>query len=86
MVTVVRVRHADVSREAEVLDVDPPELGLREGVSLNHRDCEERKPASLLRPSTSRTRSAVVERVSAVDRPAAKGNGEQPNVVYSTFF
>ncbi len=31
MATVLRVRHAEVSCEAEVLDDDPPELSLRKG-------------------------------------------------------
>ncbi len=47
---VVRVRRADVSRKAEVLDDDPPELGLREGEGFNHRDCKERKPSPLAGP------------------------------------
>ncbi len=41
--TVVRVRHADVSRKAELLDDDPSKLSLREGEGLDHRDCEERE-------------------------------------------
>ena len=48
--TVVRVRHADVSRKAEVLDDDPPELGLREGEGIDHRDCEEREPCPFAEP------------------------------------
>jgi hypothetical protein len=47
---VVRVRHADVSRKTEVLDDDPPELGLREGEGFNNRDCEEREPSHLAEP------------------------------------
>ena len=38
--TVVRVRHADVSRKAELLDDGPSKSSLREGEGIDHRDCE----------------------------------------------
>ena len=41
--TVLRVRHADISRKAELLDDGPSELSLHEGEGLDHRDCESAK-------------------------------------------
>jgi hypothetical protein len=49
-ITVACVRHADVSPEAEVFDVYPPEFSLREDGGFNHRDCEEREPCLLVDP------------------------------------
>ncbi len=46
----VRVRHTGVSLKAEMLDDDLPELSLREGKGLDHRDCEEHEPFPFAEP------------------------------------